>query len=844
MKKKKWKRRALTVITAGLLIAGGISAAPAFATQTEESGTQPTYKLSADGVLTVSGSGTFALDSEWENADKVKELIFDGGPIVIGKGACDFPNLTTVQMNQAVTRLGYGAFYDCKNLKEVVIPASVTCLDGNAFGECTGLEKVHFQGDLSTTGERSFSACDSLSEIKFSGSVEEIGARAFSSCPALKNVVLPEGLVTVREDAFWNCRQLESIFFPGTLKRFAPLGKNYGVTIDGFAYGTLKAINVAENNEIYSSADGVLFNKDRTELLWHPASKEGAEYRIPQSVTQIGRGAFDSCGNLKSIILPERLTDIKGYAFYDCRSLQNIDFPQNLKTIGEYAFTSCSSLEKIVIPDSVLEIGSGAFRDCSSLGSLLFSKSITAIQDATCYGCIALDNVIVPDGVTVIGKLAFSNCDSLKNIMLSQNLRTLGDAALQNCISIQSVELPSSVETIGSLTFGNCRKLGKIILSESLKSIGVSAFMDTKLKVIDIPVSVNAIDSFAFDSCRNLICMIVRNPECSLGEEDASQRQIAPLETIVYGFSDSTAQHYAGKYGNQFVSIDSGIIEKLPQTITAASHINKVYGDGMFNLEAIVDGDGTLSYRSDNSNVAFVDSQGNVTLKGVGETVITITASATEIFQQAVKEVVVTVSAEQKPGGNDNENTTPEPEEPPVIQKPQTITGAKAFTKTYGSKAFYLGATAKTPLSYRSDNNKVATVNSVGRVTIKGTGKVTITVKAAATDAYKAATKRVIITVKPKQAVLTKASSGTKKTLTAVWKKDTGATGYQVMLAQNSKFTKGKKVVTVSKNKTVKTTVKKLKSKKVYYVKVRAYKSAGRTKLYGAYSKVKKVRVK
>ena len=173
----------------------------------------------------------------------------------------------------------------------------------------------------------------------------------------------------------------------------------------------------------------------------------------------------------------------------------------------------------------------------------------------------------------------------------------------------------------------------------------------------------------------------------------------------------------------------------------------------------------------------------------------------------------------------------------------QTIT-AKSVTKTYGSKPFRLNAKAKGKLTYKSSNTKVAAVSAVGTVTIKGTGKATITITAAATSNYKAATKKITITVNPKKAALTKVSSPKAGTLKASWKKDTKASGYQVVIAQNSKFTKGKKTAAVTKNSTTSKTFSKLKKKKTYYVKVRAYKTAGKTKLYGAYSSVKKVKIK
>ncbi|MCB6994435.1 hypothetical protein LI177_13190 [bacterium 210820-DFI.6.37] len=179
-----------------------------------------------------------------------------------------------------------------------------------------------------------------------------------------------------------------------------------------------------------------------------------------------------------------------------------------------------------------------------------------------------------------------------------------------------------------------------------------------------------------------------------------------------------------------------------------------------------------------------------------------------------------------------------------IAKAKQTITGTSTFNKAYGSKAFSLGAKAKGKLTYKSSNTKVATVSSAGKVTIKGTGTATITVNAAATTNYnKAAAKKVTIKVAPKKMAAPTVKAAKKK-MTVSWKKDTKATGYQLTYALNSKFTKSKKSVTISKNKTTKKTISKLKSKKTYYVKMRAYKTVGKTKLYGSYSKVKKIKVK
>ena len=147
-------------------------------------------------------------------------------------------------------------------------------------------------------------------------------------------------------------------------------------------------------------------------------------------------------------------------------------------------------------------------------------------------------------------------------------------------------------------------------------------------------------------------------------------------------------------------------------------------------------------------------------------------------------------------------------------------------------------------LTYQSGNKKVATVSAAGRVTLKGPGWTTITVRAAATSKYKGAVKKITLTVKPKKAISRKAVSIMARTLKVRWKRDKKATGYQVTIARNKKFKKGKKTVFVRKNKTTAKTFKKLKRKKTYYCKVRAYKQVGKTKIYGAYSKARKIEVR
>ncbi|MCQ4635930.1 lectin like domain-containing protein [Anaerovorax odorimutans] len=178
---------------------------------------------------------------------------------------------------------------------------------------------------------------------------------------------------------------------------------------------------------------------------------------------------------------------------------------------------------------------------------------------------------------------------------------------------------------------------------------------------------------------------------------------------------------------------------------------------------------------------------------------------------------------------------------------PQTISAKSKYTKTYGNKAFKLNAKRKKgngQLYYRSGNTGVVKVSSSGKVTIKGPGKTTVTISAAPSATYKSASKKVTITVKPKKSTITSTKSRKYRTLSVKWKKDSKASGYQVVVAQNKSFKKGKKTANIKKKSTTSTTFKKLASGKTYYVKVRAYKKAGSKKVYGSYSKTRQIKTR
>ena len=192
-------------------------------------------------------------------------------------------------------------------------------------------------------------------------------------------------------------------------------------------------------------------------------------------------------------------------------------------------------------------------------------------------------------------------------------------------------------------------------------------------------------------------------------------------------------------------------------------------------------------------------------------------------------------------------DTLKEAPDPVVVKSTQVISANASFNKVYGNKPFSLNAkltSGNGKLSYTSNAPKVASVNAkTGKVTIKNTGIAKITITASETETYKKQTKTVTIKIAPKKIALSTVKSKSAGKAVLTWKTASKASGYRIQYANNAKF-KSARTVWVKKAKTKNKTISKLKRKKTYYFRIQPYKQSGKTKIYGAYSKAKRVKIK
>jgi len=248
------------------------------------------------------------------------------------------------------------------------------------------------------------------------------------------------------DEAFKNCTGLTSVILPNTLKKFET-GVFWGCE-------SLISITIHPDNANFSSENGVLFNKDKTELIFFPQGRKG-EYVIPESVVKIGEAAFSYCTGLTSIIIPNSVTEIDDSVFYNCEGLTSVVIPNSVMKIGVCAFSGCSDLTSITIPDSVTEIGYGAFYECISLTSITIPNSVTEIGEGTFYNCTDLTSVVFPDFINEIGEDAFFGCTGLSAINIS-SVHKIRSGAFYGCTGLISVKIHNSDVKIESDAFEDC----------------------------------------------------------------------------------------------------------------------------------------------------------------------------------------------------------------------------------------------------------------------------------------------------------------------------------------------------------------------------------------------------
>lgn len=242
------------------------------------------------------------------------------------------------------------------DITSVIIEPGVTSIGSQAFYYCSNLTSITIPSGLTSIGEMAFFYCSALTSVTIPNSVISIGNFAFGSCTGLKSITIPSSVTSIENNVFQDCTGLTNI------------------TVDS-------------SNPSFCSESGVLFNKDKTTLIYCPRGKTGS-YTIPDGVTAIEDYAFYYCSGLTSVTIPSSVTSIGVSSFQHCTGLTSITIPNSVTSITNLAFWDCSSLTIVYIPSGVNFVP-----DESGLTGDFISKTATKIT----YTVDSSNNVTITD---------------------------------------------------------------------------------------------------------------------------------------------------------------------------------------------------------------------------------------------------------------------------------------------------------------------------------------------------------------------------------------------------------------------------------------------------------------
>ncbi len=357
----------------------------------ESCGENAYWEFSSIGELRIWGTGAVT-SHPWDNyKSQIRKVIVGEGISSICDSAfsnCDILSLVTLP--DELTAIGTYAFSGCEALASITIPEGVTTIDGCTFSGCTSLSNVSLPKKLKTINSEAFKGCEALTSITIPEGVTTIGGHAFYGCTSLNNVSLSKGLKTIKYHAFDGCKALTSITIPE------------GVTmIGGYAfYGCTSLNNVSLPKELktidYNAFDGC-------EAL--------TSISIPEGVTVIDDEAFGNCKNLVSVELPGTLSSkIRDSfsVFSNCTNLQSVTIGEGATVLWIQAFENCKNLTYVSLPSTLTEINLSLFYGCTSLEEIVIPLSVEKIEDRAFYGCTKLRKITFEGSAPSIASDSFS----------------------------------------------------------------------------------------------------------------------------------------------------------------------------------------------------------------------------------------------------------------------------------------------------------------------------------------------------------------------------------------------------------------------------------------------------
>lgn len=384
---------------------------------------------------------------------KRSEYVMPDSVTTMLQSACQHANIKTVTLSKNLKEIPKWGFQSCTALTSIDIPESVTSIGYQAFQKNTALKTITGGENVGGTIMAAFAQCTSLSKFPESlVSVKSISQDCFYGCIKMVEAIIPEGVTNIGWRAFQGCKALEKLILPTTLSSVES--------------GSFKDCISLKDLTIKGTTLGDYMFSGCTAL---------ETVAIPSTITKSGGSCFLGCINLKDVTIEEGAKALGYGVFKGCSSITEITIPASMSNSNTNIFENCTGLTKVTMNGSLTN-DENMFLNCPNIKEVVLNGTLGYVGKWF-SNHPSITDITIAEGVTELKPYAFSGCSGITTLTLPNSMSIVGDHALANCTGLTSITLPENVKVIANNVFGFCDNLTEInIQSSNVSNIQDNAF--------------------------------------------------------------------------------------------------------------------------------------------------------------------------------------------------------------------------------------------------------------------------------------------------------------------------------------------------------------------------------